>query len=329
MMSSKYTIAYCHLAADTVMRDSNVPSLPDITISSARLAEVSVQSPRSSRNMPRKSQPQAVRRSPRLRARAAASAVPTAAPVTPGPSTVDPEPARPGATGVSADPAVTSISSRRRQTRSAPAPTSPDITPMDLVDSSPEITPAPAPTPAASHSIPRASGPRTSAAPLHNPAPTPQEPADMATDDPRDERIYCDALDESFPAPSLFDDLDPLAESAAGHFAEAPWFRRDVCMHHRWILERYVDEDGILPGGIPLAGTHKWTWLHQFTYRPQDLHITSDRTRRGVVGEMALNIHAAIDRFFTYDVPEDDADTDMFLYRTRGERESTCRTFLR
>ena len=102
--------------ADTVMRDSNVPSLPAITISSARLNKVSVQPPRSSRTMPRKSQPQAVRRSPRLRARAAASAVPTGPSVTPGPSTVDPEPAvtRPGVTGVSIDPAVSSTSSRRR-----------------------------------------------------------------------------------------------------------------------------------------------------------------------------------------------------------------------
>ena len=36
---------------------------------------------------------------------------------------------------------------------------------------------------------------------------------------------------------------------------------------------------------------------------------------------MALNIHSAINRFFTFDVPEDNTDTDMFLYRTRGERE--------
>ena len=70
--------------SDIVMRDSNVPTLPAITISSARPAEVSVQSPRSPRTMPKKSQPQAVRRSPRLRARAGASAAP---------SSVNPEPA--------------------------------------------------------------------------------------------------------------------------------------------------------------------------------------------------------------------------------------------
>ena len=141
----------------------------------------------------------------------------------------------------------------------------------------------------------------------------------MSEEDPRDQEIYCEALDTWFPAPSLFDDLDPTSKKNAEYFADAPWFRRDVCTNHREILENYTDRNGRLPGGIPLVGTEKWTWLNQFTYTKEALHLVEGRNKTSVVGEMAITINKALKRFFTYEVPARDARVDMFVYRTRGE----------
>ena len=107
----------------------------------------------------------------------------------------------------------------------------------------------------------------------------------------------------------------------AEYFAHAPWFRRDVCTNYQDVLEQYTDRNGRLPGGIPLAGTEKLTWLNQFTYDKQALHIVEGRDKDSVVGDMAITINTAIDRFFTYEVPDRDSQVDMFVYRTRGERK--------
>ena len=85
-------------------------------------------------------------------------------------------------------------------------------------------------------------------------------------------------------------------------------------------MEQYTDRNGRLPGGIPLAGTEKWTWINQFTYDKQALHTVEGRDKDDVVGDMAIKINKAISRFFTYDVLDRDSRVDMFIYRTRGER---------
>ena len=142
----------------------------------------------------------------------------------------------------------------------------------------------------------------------------------MSDEDPRHQQVYCEGLDTWFPAPSQYDDLDPTEQCNAQYFADAPWFRRDVCTNHRDVLEQYTDRNGRLPGGIPLAGTEKWTWRNQFTYDKQALHIVEGHDKDSIVGEMAITINTAIDIFFTYEVHDGDAQVDMFVYRTRGER---------
>ena len=107
------------------------------------------------------------------------------------------------------------------------------------------------------------------------PQPLPQDtieetPDDMAEVD-RDTSVACEALNTTFHPPSRFDDVDSLSQDNAYLFAYAPWFRRDVCTEHREVLDAYVDEDGRLPGGIPLAATNTRQRFCVANYLPKSL----------------------------------------------------------
>ena len=251
------------------MRDSNLRSVPPIVISSDEAPDISARSPRSpSHDMPRRAaSAQPVRRSPRLRARAAASAnLPATEPASP-PDEISKGPA-------STDRPSTKTTPPTRPTEPSTRPTAPSVPNRPAVNNS--------------------GGPDSNI-------------PEMAEVDPRDQEVYCAALDTWFPAPSLYDDLDPASHKNAEYFADAPWFRRDVCTNHREILENYTDRNGRLPGGIPLVGTEKWTWLNQFTYTKEALHVVDGRNKTSVVGEMAITINRALKRFFTYEVPASNA----------------------
>ncbi len=135
----------------------------------------------------------------------------------------------------------------------------------------------------------------------------------------RNERIYCEELQEWFPAHSTFDDPDPLDEESSWYyFAQAPWFRRDVCTDHRPLLDHY-GEDGILPGGIPVDANATWTWRNHMCYENENVHDIPGRTFQGVVGEMAIIINQILTKFFTWTVPDETDNVSMFLFRTSGE----------
>ena len=147
----------------SVMRDSNLRPVLPIVISSDEAPEISVRTPRSpSRDMPRRvTSAQPVRRSPRLRARAAASAnLPATEPTSPpdeipkGPASTD----RPS------------------------AKTTPFIRPTE-----PSARPA-------EPSVPNRPAANSSSGPDSN-------IPEMSDEDPRDQEIYCEALDTWLPVP--------------------------------------------------------------------------------------------------------------------------------
>ena len=155
-------------------RDSNILPVPPIVISSDEAPEISVQTPRSgSRDMPRRATSvQPVRRSPRLRARTAASVM--AAQTEPASPPPDPETSKNPAT--SARPATTETPTTR--------PTEPNPT---------------------ERAVPEHSAPGDNNRSNHS---------DMSEEGPRHQQVYCEGLDTWFPAPSLYDDLDPTSEKS-------------------------------------------------------------------------------------------------------------------
>ncbi len=140
----------------------------------------------------------------------------------------------------------------------------------------------------------------------------------------RNQPVTFPGIDQPFPAPCEFDDVDPTDRQDAEIYARAPWFDRR-CLHYPDLLRRYANDRDDLPGGIPVDATQTWTWRRHFSYVNSDLHVPRDRTLSGVKVEFAVTVNKGLTRIFTWDVPDAATAVDMFLYRTRGEIEYVAR----
>ena len=140
--------------------------------------------------------------------------------------------------------------------------------------------------------------------------------------DPRDTDIFIEEFDCYFTAPSAFDDIDPFSSDSSSVFSYAPWFDRRVLeSEHVNILEQYVDEENLLPAGIPLESVQTWTWRCQFSFLPDELHVPRDRDYKSIRGQFAIQVNQGLRKLFTLTVPPEDFDVDMFVFRTRGEQD--------
>ena len=54
-----------------------------------------------------------------------------------------------------------------------------------------------------------------------------------------------------------------------------------------WLMERYVDHNDVLPGGIPINALNSFSWRNQYSVCDTDLHVPSGRNLSGIRAEFA------------------------------------------
>lgn len=146
---------------------------------------------------------------------------------------------------------------------------------------------------------------------------------DMANDGGEDEvdrtlRVTVDAIGKTFPSPASYDEVD--IGDVQDLYGQASWSDRDDVLVED-LLDEFVQEEGWLPEGVPLAATRTWCWHNQLCCRDADLAIGHNRTLRGVRTAFASNVIDGFNRIQTWIAPPDDVDNSMFLFRTYTERQ--------
>lgn len=120
---------------------------------------------------------------------------------------------------------------------------------------------------------------------------------------------------KTYPAPSAFDDIDPLDNLDL--LTEAPWLEYDALADED-LVNRYAIE-GWLPGGLPLGCVRSRAWRERCCYTITSLLATSSRTELGVRRDFARSVYAGMYRLRTH-IPVDPVlNLDMYIYRTQGE----------
>ena len=136
----------------------------------------------------------------------------------------------------------------------------------------------------------------------------------MAEEEDRSVEIHVPQLRKWFPAPDRYDDIDWADRSRyiSELWARAPWFDSDA-LGMDWLMQRYVDEDGLLPGGIPLAALRTESWRRLYSVSDDDLFVPRGRTLLGVRCDFTDSLRTSIDRLLTFDEIPSDQRMDLFV----------------
>lgn len=136
----------------------------------------------------------------------------------------------------------------------------------------------------------------------------------------RDHPIWCAQLAREFPAPSAFDGLQVSDRSrrAMDIWCDAPWFYRDA-VELVGLCEKYTDDEGWLPCGVPVGALVSFAWLRCFCFRDSDLSRGRSMSLAAARRAFVASALAGLGRFGTYVGIPRELGVDAFQYRTFGE----------
>ena len=128
-------------------------------------------------------------------------------------------------------------------------------------------------------------------------------------------------LNQSYPSPATYDDIDPKNRDkyTLQWFGRAPWFDRQVLEAGLQFILPYADEGRYLPADIHVDALSTFSWRHHFSIHDSDLRINYGRTPVGVRREFVKAAHGGIYRLLTTELLSSTLGMDLFVSRTRGE----------
>ena len=147
-------------------------------------------------------------------------------------------------------------------------------------------------------STPAAPASSSASQPPEVPPPPGNFDADMAEEEfDRSLPIFCIETGKTYPAPDKFDDKSPLRYERENLklWGSAPWLDRDA-IDIDWLMERYVDHNDVLPGGIPINALNSFSWRNQYSVSDTDLHVPSGRKLSGIRAEFAYAVYEGLEK---------------------------------
>lgn len=166
-------------------------------------------------------------------------------------------------------------------------------------------------------------------------APAGNDASSSSSSSGSDNEARVEVAGRSYPPPSAFDALDPYGTDDTSKYtmAKAPWFERDAVLTVSDKLaaagegvvdveddfDPYLDGRDFFPGDIPRNALGSWTWRHAYSIRDRDLRRDGNRPVGSLREDYVAACMRGLGRFLSVEEVDEEV-SDLFVYRTRGER---------